>query len=421
MNLPQPNQIQNLKIIEPEKFTIDNGIELFYLNTGSIEVTKLSLIFSAGNWFEEKAMVSNLVSQMLNEGTDSMKNKEINELFESNGVSFQTEQSEDRIEVSISGLSERIENSFSLLFELLTESCFPKKEFSTLVELNSQSIKNRDENVSSFGSLKFMEVLFGTKHPYGFYETTDNLRKLNQSDLQEFFNKFLTSKNVYIVLAGKFDKNLINKVNDIFGKNNWSKNYIKQNPKHDFKSITQTKINIDKKDSVQSAINIGNISINKLHEDYPKIRILNHILGGPSLSSRLMLNIRVEKGLTYGIYSEFKSFENEGIFRVKTELKKESVNLAIDEIYKEMERLKSELVSEAELYKVKNYMLGMFLQMIDGPFKLMDAFIAIKNYNQDYDYYDKILKALNNITAEEIRELANKYFDKNKFKEVVVG
>lgn len=421
MTLPQPKQIKNLKIIEPEKIILDNGIELFYINTGSIQVAKLALIFTAGNWFESKSLTSDMLAQMLNEGTKTKSNKQINEIFESNGVSFEVEQTEDRIEVSISGLAERLSGSFDLLLELLTECSFPEKEFATVIDLNKQAIKNRDENVSSLGGLKFLENLYGSSHPYGFIETAENLSKLKPSDLLDFYNKSLTSKNVYLVLAGKFDKSLIKKVNENFGKNNWQKDFKESNPNYKISQSSEKHIVVEKKDAVQSAINIGYRSINKLHPDYPKIRILNHILGGPSLGSRLMLNIREEKGLTYGIYSEFKTMERDGFFRVRTELKKESVNLAIEEIYKEMNILKNDLVPEKELTMVRNYLLGMFLQSINGPFGLMDAFIAIKNYNLDYDYYHKLLKAFNTITADEIRDHANQYFIHEKFKEVIVG
>jgi predicted Zn-dependent peptidase len=187
------------------------------------------------------------------------------------------------------------------------------------------------------------------------------------------------------------------------------------------KPLTQTgKFLIEKQDALQSAIRIGKMLFNKSHSDYIGMLVLNTVFGG-YFGSRLMSNIREDKGYTYGIGSAVVSFLHAGYFTISSEVGTEVTQSAIKEIYYELERIQSELISNSELTRVRNYMLGAFLRSIDGPFALADRFKAIYFYGLDYEYYDRYIETIKTITPAELRNLANKYLRKDEMIELVVG
>jgi predicted Zn-dependent peptidase len=158
----------------------------------------------------------------------------------------------------------------------------------------------------------------------------------------------------------------------------------------------------------------------KTHKDFHSLTVLNTILGG-YFGSRLMTNIREDKGYTYGIGSGMIPLKKAGYFFISTEVGVEVCNKAIDEIYIEINRLRNESISEKELILVKNYMIGSFLRSIDGPFALANRFKSIMEYDLDYSYYDDYISTIKNIKASDLLNLANKYLDPNSMTEVVAG
>src|SRR5690606_8798304 len=158
----------------------------------------------------------------------------------------------------------------------------------------------------------------------------------------------------------------------------------------------------------------------KEHPDFVKLLVVNEILGG-YFGSRLMKNIREDKGYTYGISSAMVPLKNKGYFIIGTDVNKENTGNTLQEIYKEIETLQNSLVSEEELNTVRSFMVGSFLSEINTPFALADKFKGVHLYGLDYDFYDAYLHTVNNITSIEIQNLAHQYLQKDTFSEVVVG
>ena len=217
------------------------------------------------------------------------------------------------------------------------------------------------------------------------------------------------------------NEDIIKMIKNHFGNRNWTsnkENIIKSDP--EIQSSRQKKHIIEKSNSVQSAIRMGHTIINKQHSDYPGLQILNTILGG-YFGSRLMSNIREEKGYTYGIGSIIGSLVHSGYFAIITEVGSDVTKSTVNEIYKEIKKLKNELVSEKELETVRSYILGELLKIFDGPFALSEALRSIIDFGLDYDYFDHYINTVKNIQPAKLNELANQYFDENKMIEVIAG
>jgi predicted Zn-dependent peptidase len=197
-------------------------------------------------------------------------------------------------------------------------------------------------------------------------------------------------------------------------------------PTHEDKSkyvsndFVKETIYLEKENSVQSAIRIGKKLFNRNNPDFREMQLLNLILGG-YFGSRLMKNIREEKGLTYGIYSAIESYPNDACWYIDTEINNDLCELGVEEIYKEVKLIRTVKICEDELRTAKNYLLGSFLRSIDGPFSLADRFKILKDYNLNYSYFYEYIEIIKKSTADNLIILANKYLNEETFTKVIVG
>ena len=185
-------------------------------------------------------------------------------------------------------------------------------------------------------------------------------------------------------------------------------------------SITAVSKTVKKEKAAQATLRVGRKIINRAHPDYRKLQLVNLVLGG-YFGSRLMKNIREDKGLTYGIYSVLESYLDDGCFYVEADVNNDKTKIAIDEIYKEINILCTDLVPEKELHTAKNYLLGSLLRSIDGPFTIMDRNRILLDYGFNKNYYEEFIDIINTTTAEEIRDLCNKYLKPENLVEIVCG
>ncbi|RYD69266.1 MAG: insulinase family protein, partial [Sphingobacteriales bacterium] len=241
---------------------------------------------------------------------------------------------------------------------------------------------------------------------------------VKRDDLIEYFKAAYAPNNCTIVVAGKFDDDSFSLLNEQFGKDWQPSNAVKN--KFEFSISGKNDVYKEKPDSLQSAIRIGQLAINRKHEDFPGLQILNCVLGG-YFGSRLMNNIREDKGYTYGIGSGIVSLKNAGYLFIATEVGADVCKAALTEIYKEVELLKSELVENEELELVRNYMLGSMLGSLENVFSHADKFKNIYFSGLNYEYYERYIDKVKTVTSVEIKDLANKYLTVETFSEVVVG
>jgi predicted Zn-dependent peptidase len=197
------------------------------------------------------------------------------------------------------------------------------------------------------------------------------------------------------------------------------KTYI-EDPRNILKGDRRKKVHIEKKGTVQSAISIGSSTINKRHIDYHGLKILNTILGG-YFGSRLMKNIREDKGFTYGINSSVSSLDLSGYKVISTEVGQKNLQRTIDEIYNEISLLQSVPVEKDELDIVRNYMSGEMVRMFDGPFALAESFKSVWEFGLDNSYYHSFAEKIKTIDPDEITELAQTYYNIDELYQVTAG
>lgn len=417
---PPFQQIESINLIEPKKVILDNSIPLYVINAGTQDVLKIDISFDAGMWYQSKPLLASTVNEMLTEGTKSLSSKEISEKLDYYGAFIQPEPSKDTATMSFYTLKKYLPETITILADIIKNPVFPEHELKTFMGKRKQAFQVEMEKVSNLARRQFNKQLFGDENPYGKNPELIDHDLVLRSDLIEFHARFYHPGNCRIIVAGRTDQNVIDTINTYFGKNDWKTN---QNTEHKKNSIVKpipTTEFLKKEDATQSAIRIGKLAITKLHPDYPKLEVVNTILGG-YFGSRLMKTIREEKGYTYGIGSYLVSLKNAGFFVISTEVGTEFTKPAINDILYEIKKLREEKVSDEELKIAKNFMLGDMMRSFDGPFEQAQSYKSIIEMGIENDFFNQTLEAIKNITSQEIQQLANKYLNEKEMVVTVAG
>ena len=416
---PDFKVINSIHLPETQSFSLDNGIPLHVINIGEQPVIRLEVIFDAGNWYEKEQGTSFFAVKMMTEGTSRLPSSEISEAFDILGAFIEMTHSSDRSGIVVYCLSRFLADVLSLVSELINDSTFPEKELSDLRNITLQNLRVNREKTAYIASTELRAVLFGKTHPYGQSLDEEVIQSLSLASIKHYFEQFIKSGSCTVMLAGQVSQEAADQVNAFLGQNsNMQKvDHVSNISESVYAGL---EILIEKEESVQSSIRLGRRLFNRHHEDYFKMIVTNEILGG-YFGSRLMKNIREEKGLTYGISSSVVTLANDGYFMIGTDVKKEFTQQTIDEIKKEIYRLQTELVGEEELQTVKNFMAGEFAGSLNTAFDVADRRKILFLDGLPADFFNQYIDQIHATTAEDIQNMASKYLRPEDMAEVVVG
>jgi len=410
----------HLELKPYEKFTLDNGVPVYAINAGAEEVMSVDMVFFAGNSFEEKNVVAAATNFLLKNGTSKKKAFQINEHFEYYGSFLNRACYNETSTLTLHCLNKHIGELLPVVEELITDSIFPEEELAIFKQNQKQRLSVSLKKSEFVASRLIDSYLYGEKHPYGKYSSHAEYDALNREELISFYNKYYKHGNCVIFSAGKLPPGLFELLNKHFGKLPFGNNF--QKPLH---QISSTKKQDEKfritndENGVQGSIRIAREFPNRHHPDFLKVMVLNNIFGG-YFGSRLMANIREDKGYTYGIHSFLQDHIQQSGWLVSTEAGKDVCEAAISEVYKEMKRLQDEPVGEDEMQLVRNYMMGSILGDLDGPFHIIARW---KNYvlnDLNGDYFYNAINTIRTVSPEELQQLAKKYLNPDEFYELVV-
>lgn len=412
--------VDKVSILEAKTQYLDNGIPVHMINAGGQPVLRVELFFKAGAAFEPKLGNSYFVIKMIREGTSKRNTQQISEYIDQYGAFIEFKPGPDRVGIILYTMAKYLDQLLGLIQELLNEATFPEKELENFKNISRQNLLLNLKRNGFVASRIMNQVLFGS-HPYGLDLTDEAINQINREDLLTFYNTLIKNNPCDIIVSGETNDEVFNTLNQYFGGLDLS-NYLKMDQPILSKPVSlPQKHHLEvREQSTQSSIRIGQLSLTKNHPDYPRFIILNEIFGG-YFGSRLMSNIREDKGYTYGVYSRVALFEQAAYYGIMTDVRKEFTQQTIDEIHKESKLMRTELVSKDELELVRNYMSGSLTSTINSPFALADIFKSLYFHGLDYSFYESYFEALKNITSQDLIELANKYLHTEEMHEIVVG
>ncbi len=415
---PKIPKLEKINIPEPEIITLENGIPLFKVNLGTQEVIKIELIFDAGISHSSAPLIANATNDMLDEGSGIYSSSQIAEMLDMYGAYFQTDCGNDFASVTLYSLTKFIDRTLPVFQTIVNEPNFDKNEISTFVTQGKQRLAVSLSKVDFLARRNFINAIYGESSIIGKMVNAEHYDALNHDILSSFYNEKYKKGLKAVVVAGKFSDEHIEAVKELISNLNFAKSTSTLTTENNL--LNPEKIYITKNDSVQSAIRIGKKMFNRKHPDYFSFSILNTVLGG-YFGSRLMSNIREDKGYTYGIGSGLATNAADGYFFISTEVGSDVCKDAIKEIYFETERLRNEKIPTDELQLVKNYLFGSFQRSIDGPFALADRQKSLYLNALTNSHLEQYLHELANITPEMLLQCAQKHLDLTSFTEVVAG
>jgi zinc protease len=416
---PDYQAIDHINLIRPEHTKLSNGCNLYCFNSGDQELVRIEWVFGNLRFDPASPLLNLAVNTMLNDGTKTMTGAQIADTIDFYGAFLQAEYGYDNSEVTLYSLNKHLSNTLPVIKDILTNSIFPEKELETFVRNQQQKLQVSLQKNDVVARRTFNKALYGDTI-YGYAGIADDYKTLHRDDLLAHYKQMYQPSNCTIIIAGKIEQETLDLLKDTFG-DSWTNSAEKADTTQpELKAATEHFYFTEKPDALQSAIRMGMPLINRTHPDFPSLQVLNTVLGG-YFGSRLMTNIREDKGYTYGIGSGMSSLKHAGALFIATEVGADVCKAAVTEIEKEITRLKIELIPEEELTLVRNYMLGSLLGSLENVFSHADKFKSLYFSGLDYDYYDRYTEIIRAITSDDLIKLADKYLNFDGFYKVIVG
>lgn len=415
---PPIREIENLSLPEPTKHLLKNGIPVFVTNFGAQEVVKIEIIFTAGRPHEVNRLAARATAELLKEGSEKYDSAQIAELIDFYGGSFQSPVNLDTSNFVLYALNKHLDKLLPVIADLFRQPLFPQDELDRFIENNCRRLQLDLSKNDVVAYREITEMIFGSRHPYGYNSVPDTYRSLERADLIEHFKRNYVSGNCKVFVSGKVDQEVLDAIDQHLG------NAIEVGPAtppvvHQVINVPQ-KRKVERPDTVQSAVRIGRKLFNRRHPDFPAMYVLNTILGG-YFGSRLMTNIREDKGYTYNIYSSLDMMNADGYFYVSTEVGNDFVTATIQEIYLELEKLRETLISPEEIEMVRSFLMGHLLTQLDGAFNIAELIRSYTVKGVSLSSFEELVRTIKTIQPEALRDLARKYFQQKDLFELIVG
>lgn len=418
---PMINDIKNVSYLPTEILKTSNGIDLHVISGGSSEIIQIHILFDAGTAFSNKNLLPQFANNLFKEAPYGKDPDKTAEFFDFYGciVSGYTGNRFAGIKIILPKLY--ADKILPMIADLIKNPALPEKEFRILQKNSYEKIK-KNLTINKFLAVKTLSTqLFGAKHPFGLKLSENDVYELKYDEISDFVKKHYALNNCKIILSGSIDDSIISLIDTNLGCLNTGDQKKLNLPHFPIKESKNNFKYIEKDGSMQSSIVVGIFLDPEKEDDIFSLNILNTVLGG-YFGSRLMKNIREDKGYTYGIGSFITTFpDDRHILRIATEVGIEYTSQALDEIYNEIKKLKDYLVSNEELRNVKNYMMGEMLGYFNGPFLTANTYLKMLENNNSLSYFDQQTEVISNTDTAEIQHLAANYFQIEKLQTVIVG
>ena len=412
---------QQIDVQQPERSQMPNGVPLVVLRAGESEVTRIDLLIDGGRYRQTAPLQALFTNRMLREGTRQFTSQQIAEKLDYYGAWLELSISAEHALITLYSLNKYLPQTLPVLESMVKEPTFPEQELRTVVDSNARRFLVNCSRVDFLAHRALLRTLFGPEHPCGRLATHEDYSRITPDLLRQCFARYYHSRNLTVYLSGRVTDSCLVAVERILGSTPFGEGFLVPE-QHDYTPHTSQarRTFVERADAMQSAVRMGLLTIPRRHPDFLRLRVLITLLGG-YFGSRLMSNIREDKGYTYGITADLVPHPGGSMLVIGSETTNEWVEPLIAEVYHEVDRLHNDLVPEAELTMVQNYMTGEMCRNYESPLSLADAWLYVQMSDLPDTYFADALQAVRDITPEEIRHLARTYLHREQLREVVAG
>lgn len=417
---PAFQEIGNIHLKNPEVIHFKNGIPVYIFQSPEQELVRIEWMFNNIFPDPENPLINSALSAMLKEGTSQHTSAQIADEVDFYGAFLLPEYGFDGTSLTLYTLNKHSRVLLPLVKEILTDSVVPQRELDTYLRINKQKLQVSLEKNDYLARGKFYNLIFGTDNRYGKTPTLPDYDQVNREQLHDLYTKQFTAQNCKLIISGNVSTELLTELEHYFGEP-WGQSegdLSLEAPQ--FSTVAGHLEYVEKTNALQSAIRLGCRTIQRSHPDYPALQFVITLLGG-FFGSRLMRNIREEKGYTYGIGAAVVNLKYGGFMTIATEVGVDVTNATLKEIEKEIEHLRTTRADDEEIELVKNYLTGAMLGSLESIFSHADKFKNVLLNDLSLDYYQYYMQEIRSMTAEKVREIAIRYVDYAAMTKVVVG
>jgi len=419
---PPTHEVRGLTLPTPQLVHLDNGIPVYVLDFPGQEILKVEAVYRAGRPEESKRLAARATARMLREGTHSRSGADIAEHIDFYGGTLSAPTNLDTSNFLLFSLKKYAAELLPTFAEVLLEPSFPEVELETFRRNSIQELQVDLEKVDVVAYRKVTELIFGENHPYGYNSEPEDYRALQRADLQAHYDRWYTPANCTLFASGRVDESVLALLNRHLGQTP-ATSFTHPSPLAPLSSPLAphpSTVRLPLPNSLQSGIRVGRRLFSRQHPDFNGVFVLNTILGG-YFGSRLMANIREKKGYTYNIYSTADAMLHDGCFYIATEVNADKAAPTLRAIFSEMKKLREKTVGPDELEMVRNYLLGMLLNGLDGPMNTSDVVRSLLVEGLPLSAFDDLVRTIRDIRADDIQALAQRYLQKEDYWVVQVG
>lgn len=415
---PPFSELTDIKLDVPTPITLSNGMKMWVVGDGEDEINKISIYMTGGAFHESRIMQATSCSLAVFNGNKNMNYNEIAEAIDFYGAWRAALVHDNCTGFSLSSLNENFDKTLPIFVDCLRFPTFPDAEFELIKRQLSVNCATIRERVKYLANVELMKLYYGTNHPLAVDPKVEDIESLTQDDINAFYQTNYNAQNCNIVLAGHITDRVLGIVENTLGK--WEASGTPDEIRRPAPKPSNEMMKIVNKDgAVQAAIAMSIKAIPRKHHDYFKLRILVTALGG-YFGSRLMANIREEKGYTYGISASLSGRDFDGYVSISTECDTEFTWKVVEEVKNELIKLINEPIPDDELKIVKRYMMSDLARTLDTPFNIAAYIGNIFCYGTYPSYFNEHVKEIINATSEDLHEIAVKYLDPALLRIVIV-
>lgn len=407
------------KLPPARRWRLGNGLEVLAVHVEQAPILAVEIIWRAGRPYEQKRIVAGATNSLLTEGTRNYTAGELESFFEQYGTSLYTPDNFDTGNLAIATILRHAEPVLTTLTEVIAEPSFSEVEFVRYLKRSRQNLRENLQDPDTLAYRFISEAAFGSDTPYGYNGIKPDYEALQLDDVWAHYRRCFGAANATLRITGQLSGEVERLLEATFGQLDPGQPVLE--PEYIATSQAPRILQLHRPRAQQTMIRRGRRGFRITEPDYPGLFVLDTILGG-YFGSRLMRNIREEKGFTYGIDSDLDTYRFDGSFGISADVANENLSKVREEILTEMDKLRQEPVPAAELDRVRAYLLGTLVTDLDGPMAVSQRHRSalIKNYDAA-DQLRRIDATIRNITAAELLDLAQRHLRPEQDWEVIVG
>ena len=421
--LPKSGPDPKLVLPRIEKNKLSNGLEVWLVHHNELPIVSMNLVVKTGGTADSKAGVANMTANLLDDGTTTRSVTDISKQIQSIGAQLNTGSDWDSSNVALLTLTKNLDKALDIFSDVVSNPTFPEAEFEVQRRRAAVAFLQRKNNANAIANVAYNSLLYGKDHPYGksLAGDEDSLKSLTRDDLQKFYDSYYRPNNSVLIVAGEADtKMLMPKLEKAFA--NWKAGSVTATAAPPAPRFEQPGIYIvDRPGAAQSVVTIGQIGVERSNPDYFSLLVMNSILGG-QFTSRVNLNLREDKGYTYGARSGWSFRRGSGPFSASADVQTAVTKEAVEEFMKELNGIRGSIpVTQKELDYNKQSIIRRYPGAFETVGQISSQLSNLVVFGLPDGYFNEYISKVNAVTVADVNRVANKYLDPSKMAILIVG